>query len=65
MPVQVDIGQPRVTVARRLSDYYKTPLVDRRPRAGGHWIKTLAHVTGPHSASPTSLEGGHRIGRAR
>jgi hypothetical protein len=26
----------------RLRDYYNTPLGDRRPHAGGHWIKTLS-----------------------
>ena len=26
----------------RVRGYYKTPLGDRRPHAGGHWIKTLS-----------------------
>ena len=26
----------------RVGDYYRTPLGDRRPHAGGHWIKTLS-----------------------
>lgn len=27
---------------RRVGEYYRTRLGDRRPHAGGHWIKTLA-----------------------
>ena len=26
----------------RINGYYRTPLGDRRPHAGGHWIKTLS-----------------------
>jgi hypothetical protein len=35
------IGQASGTVRGRVGDYYSTPLGDRRPHAGGHWIKTL------------------------
>jgi hypothetical protein len=37
----VYIGQTTATVGGRTGDYYKTPLGDRSPHAGGHWIKTL------------------------
>jgi hypothetical protein len=30
------------SLTSRLRDYYNTPLGDRRPHAGGHWIKTLS-----------------------
>jgi hypothetical protein len=29
------------SLRNRVRGYYKTPLGDRRPHAGGHWIKTL------------------------
>jgi hypothetical protein len=35
------VGQASRTVRGRVGDYYATPLGDRRPHAGGHWIKTL------------------------
>jgi hypothetical protein len=38
----VYIGQTTTTVGGRTTDYYTTPLGDRSPHAGGHWIKTLA-----------------------
>ena len=28
----------------RVGDYYRTPLGDPRPHAGGHWVKTLANL---------------------
>lgn len=33
------------SLRRRLGQYYSTPLGDRRPHAGGHWIKTLANLS--------------------
>lgn len=36
------IGQASGTVQGRVGDYYGTPLGDRSPHAGGHWIKTLS-----------------------
>ena len=30
------------SLRNRVRGYYKTPLGDRRPHAGGHWIKTLS-----------------------
>ena len=33
------------SLRRRLGQYYATPLGDRRPHAGGHWIKTLTNLT--------------------
>jgi hypothetical protein len=30
---------------KRLGQYYSTPLGDRGPHAGGHWIKTLTNLT--------------------
>lgn len=28
----------------RVGDYYRTPLGNRSPHAGGHWIRTLAGI---------------------
>jgi hypothetical protein len=30
------------SLRKRIGDYYRTPLGDSKPHAGGHWIKTLA-----------------------
>lgn len=38
----VYIGLTTDRLSGRLSDYYRTPLGNRRPHAGGHWIRTLA-----------------------
>lgn len=38
----VYIGQASGPVQARVADYYRTPLGDRAPHAGGHWIKTLS-----------------------
>lgn len=38
----VYIGQASGPVRGRVADYYRTPLGDRAPHAGGHWIKTLS-----------------------
>lgn len=35
------VGQASQSVRGRVGDYYRTPLGDARPHAGGHWIKTL------------------------
>jgi hypothetical protein len=35
------VGLTARSLGRRISDYYRTALGDRRPHAGGHWIKTL------------------------
>jgi hypothetical protein len=32
------------TLGPRLGQYYSTPLGDKRPHAGGHWIKTLSNL---------------------
>lgn len=40
----VYIGRTSATVASRMDDFYKTPLGDPRPHAGGHWLKTLANL---------------------
>ena len=32
------------SLRQRLRQYYSTPLGDRRPHAGGHWIKTLENL---------------------
>jgi hypothetical protein len=36
------IGKAGKSVKKRVNDYYHTRLGDRRPHAGGHWIKTLS-----------------------
>jgi len=36
------IGQTSSSLRNRVRQYLKTPLGDRRPHAGGHWIKTLS-----------------------
>jgi len=46
---------------QRVRQYYKTPLGDRRPHAGGHWIKTLstlslAFVHYGEADSPSQIE---------
>jgi len=35
------IGMSAVSIGARVSAYYRTPLGDRRPHAGGYWLKTL------------------------
>jgi hypothetical protein len=36
------IGQTTSSLRKRVRQYIKTPLGDRKPHAGGHWIKTLS-----------------------
>lgn len=38
----VYIGLAGTSVAKRVRQFYRTPLGDPRPHAGGHWLKTLA-----------------------
>ena len=38
----VYVGLAGTSVARRVGQFYRTPLGDPRPHAGGHWLKTLA-----------------------
>jgi transcription elongation factor GreA len=40
------IGTSEVSVARRVAAIVKTELGDRRPAAGGHWLKTLRSLDG-------------------
>lgn len=40
----VYIGRTGGTVAGRIDDFYRTPVGDPRPHAGGHWLKTLANL---------------------
>ena len=40
------IGSSEVSVARRVAAIAKTELGDRRPAAGGHWLKTLRSLDG-------------------
>jgi hypothetical protein len=40
----VYIGLTTASLARRLRAYYRTPLGDRKPHAGGHWIQTLGGI---------------------
>jgi hypothetical protein len=41
----VYIGRTGTNVARRIDDFYRTPLGDPRPHAGGHWLKTLVSLS--------------------
>ncbi len=36
------IGRSNASLGGRLNAYYRTPLGDPKPHAGGHWIKTLS-----------------------
>ena len=38
------IGLTTGSLRSRVRAYYRTPLGDPRPHAGGHWIQTLAHI---------------------
>jgi hypothetical protein len=35
------IGKAGTSLHTRVGQYYQTPLGDKRPHAGGHWLKTL------------------------
>lgn len=58
----VYIGLTTSTVSKRLRQYERTPLGDRRPHAGGHWLKTLrdyesrATVTWAHTIDVAGTE---------
>lgn len=41
----VYIGLAGTSLATRLQQYYKTPLGDSKPHAGGHWLRTLRDLT--------------------
>jgi hypothetical protein len=56
------IGLAGTSLATRLRQYYGTPLGDRRPHAGGYWIKTLSvlaetEVTWAEADEPAAAEG--------
>jgi hypothetical protein len=56
------IGLAGTSLATRLRQYYRTPLGDRRPHSGGHWIKTLSvlpetEVTWAEADEPAVAEG--------
>lgn len=36
------VGRTGSGLAKRVGDFYRTPLGDPRPHLGGHWLKTLA-----------------------
>jgi hypothetical protein len=40
----VYVGLAGTSVARRVDQFYRTPLGDPRPHAGGHWLKALASL---------------------
>jgi transcription elongation factor GreA len=40
------IGMTTASIGGRVGAYYRTPLGDRRPHAGGHWIQTLRSLDG-------------------
>ena len=35
------VGMTPLSIGGRVGAYYRTPLGDRKPHAGGHWLKTL------------------------
>jgi hypothetical protein len=37
----VYVGMTTASIGGRVGAYYRTPLGDRKPHAGGHWLKTL------------------------
>lgn len=39
------IGMTSATLSIRVSQYYNTELGERRPHAGGHWLKTLSNLS--------------------
>jgi hypothetical protein len=39
------IGKAGTSLKARINQYYNTELGERRPHAGGHWIKTLSILT--------------------
>jgi hypothetical protein len=41
----VYVGLAGTSVANRVRQFYRTPLGDPRPHAGGHWLKTLATLS--------------------
>ena len=40
------VGMSAVSLGGRVAAYYQTPLGDRRPHAGGHWLKTFERLDG-------------------
>lgn len=40
----VYVGLAGTSVAQRVHQFYRTPLGDGRPHAGGHWLKTLENL---------------------
>lgn len=39
------IGMTGSKLSRRVAQYYSTELGERKPHAGGHWIKTLSNIS--------------------
>jgi hypothetical protein len=39
------IGMTTTKLQTRINQYYSTPLGDRGPHAGGHWLKTLSNLS--------------------
>jgi hypothetical protein len=57
----VYVGLAGTSVAKRVGQFYRAPLGDPRPHAGGHWLKTLAildrlHVWWAETADPDAAE---------
>jgi transcription elongation factor GreA len=55
------VGMTTQSVGGRVSAYYHTPLGDRRPHAGGHWLKTfqsldLLRVWWAETSAPVEYE---------
>lgn len=42
------VGKAGTSLRDRVRGYYRTPLGDRRPHAGGHWLKTLSVLSDLH-----------------
>jgi hypothetical protein len=64
------VGLTTGQLGKRLRDYYRTPLGDPRPHAGGHWIRTLEGLESflvwwAETPSPRQYEDDLLIGFAR
>lgn len=57
----VYVGRAGTNLRTRVGQFYRTPLGDRGPHAGGHWLKTLAglamcRITWAETEDPSRME---------